>query len=456
MKKNYQVDMGRGPILQVVLSLALPAMISMLFQNLYALIDTMFISNLGTLPLAAQSLAVPLFYFALSVGKGVQVGTASLISQARGQGKDQEVKTKAAAALPLLLILMLLLFPLLIPGVGSFFFKILGASGDVCRHAYNYTFWMILGFPVMSYVMIAEAISMSHGNTVTPMKSMIIGNCLNVVLNPFFMFTLGMGIAGSSLATLIGQLVSALYMRSKLKKDGLVTPAIRFDSTTLSQWKQIGSLGFFVAITLLISPLGLSLLNGVLASLGPAAVGAWNIMSRLEMLGLLPLYGMASALIPFMAYNYGQKNYSRIQEGVRFCLIFSVIFILPVIAVFIFLPHYLMFPFQAGNEVRQLGIQAIRLAAFGHIFIPVEIALYSSAQGLRRPWYLLVAIVFRILFVRYPLAILFAVSWGINGVYWCQPASTGISVVLSAALLAHLLKQVRKDMNTAQTGFLPL
>lgn len=444
--------MGRGPIAKVVLSLALPAMISMLFQNLYALIDTMFISNLGAFPLAAQSLAVPLFYLALSVGKGVQVGTASLISQARGQGKNEEVNIKATAALPLLLILMLLLFPLLIPSAGISFFKMLGASADVCGHAYNYTFWLILGFPVMSYVMIAEAISMSHGNTVTPMKSMIIGNCLNAVLNPFFMFSLGMGIAGSSLATLIGQLVSAFYMRSKLKKYGLVTPAIRFNSTTLIQWKQIGSLGFFVAITLLISPLGLSLLNGVLASLGAAAVGAWNIMSRLEMLGLLPLYGMASALIPFMAYNYGRKNFGRVQEGVRFSLIFSFIFILPVIAIFIFLPHYLMFPFRAGNEVRQLGIQAIRLAAFGHLFIPVEIALYSSAQGLKRPWYLLAAIVFRMLFARYPLAILFAVNWGINGVYWCQPASMGISVLLSAALLARLLRQARKDLNYGHTA----
>lgn len=168
--------------------------------------------------------------------------------------------------------------------------------------------------------------------------------------------------------------MSAAYIFHRLGKSGLVTPSLKWHPETLQLWKRIGRLGAFVAVTFVISPLGLSLVNGVFASFGPAALGSWNIMSRLEMLGLLPLNGMASAMIPFIAFNYGQGQYERIGNGIRFFLMAATLFILPIMALFIGIPHYLMLPFRADTEVLRLGSYALRVSALGHILAPIELA----------------------------------------------------------------------------------
>ncbi len=448
--ENYftkRPDMGSGSVTKVLLVLAVPAMMSMFFQNLYALVDTMFISWLGADPLAAQALVVPLFYLALSLGKGIQIGTAALISQARGQGKEGKVPFLARAALPLLLLCMLPLTLLLIPELCAGFFGLLGAGGSVLDQIYPYTFWMIMSFPVMAYVMIGECIFMSHGDTFTPMKAMVLGNALNMLLAPLLMFTLGWGIAGAAIATLLGQIIAAFYIRSRLLQAGLITPSIIWEAAMFRRWLEIGKLGFVVALTFLISPLGLAMVNGVLANFGAAAIGAWNIMSRLEMMFMLPLNGMAGALIPFIAFNYGQGNWNRIQQAIRVFLLAAVSFLLPVIAIVVLSAKWLVLPFGSEVEVAELSIRAIRIAALGDILAPLELVLYGTAQGLKRPLYPLIAMGARILIFRYPLAVFFASNWGVYGVYWSQPVAMILSAILSSILLWRLLNDIMGTLN---------
>ncbi len=443
---SRQLDMGSDPVLKVLLAMAIPAMLSMFFQNLYEFIDTMFISWLGAVPLAAQSLSMPLFYLALSLGKGVQVGTATLMSQGRGQDKKEEVTALTEASLPLLFLCVSPLLLLLIPNMCKGFYYLLGARGAVLQEVYPYTLWLVLSFLMMAYVMVAEAISMSHGDTKTPMKAMLLGNAVNLTLDPILMFACEWGIAGASIATLVGQTVSAFFLYARLKRFGLPLPAVCLRKGLLAYWRKITGLGVFVTLSQLISPLGLSLVNGVLATFGPDAVGAWNIMAKLEMMGLLPLYGMAGALIPFMAFNYGRGNWNRIQSGVRFFLLGTTLTVIPIMIVLILGASWLVLPFRSGGQVAELAKHAIRIAALAHIMAPFELALLGTAQGLKRPWYPLIASVTRLLVFRYPLAMLFASCWGITGVYWSQPAAVAMSGLIAGFLLWQLLKRIKAEM----------
>jgi len=436
------VDMGSGSIPRVILALAIPAMMSMFFQNLYAFIDTMFISWLGTVPLAAQALSIPVFYVALSLGKGVQVGTATLISRNRGENNLEKIEALAGAALPMLLLVMLPIFLLLVPGISDTFFGFMGAKGEMLEQVYKYTFWLVLGFPVMAYVMVAEAIFMSHGDTFSPMKAMLLGNGANLVLAPLLMFALDFGIAGASMAMLLVQILSAIYIRAKLKQSRLFVPTLRWQPEFIMIWKETGRLGAFVALTFLISPVSLSLINGVLASFGPAPVAAWNIMSRLEMLGLLPLSGMAASMIPFISYNMGQYKYQRIKDGIRFFFVVAVVLVLPMMTIFITLPQYLMLPFRNSTEVMELGKHAIRIAAFGHILAPIELALYSLAQGLQKPWYPMFTLGMRVIVLRYTLALYLGARWGVFGIYWCQPSSMALGAIISCVILWKLMQRI--------------
>lgn len=453
LRFSKPVDMGSGSIPRVILTLAIPAMASMFFQNLYAFIDTMFISWLGTVPLAAQALSIPVFYVALSLGKGVQVGTATLISRTRGEGHIEKVEVLARAALPLLLLVLSPIFLLLLPGISNAFFGIMGAQGEMLAQAYRYTFWLVLGFPVMAYVMVAEAIFMSHGDTFTPMKAMLLGNGANLILAPLLMFALNLGIAGASMAMLLGQILSAIYIGTRLKRHGLYMLTLRWQPDFIAIWKETGRLGSFVALTFLISPVSLSLINGVLASFGAAPVAAWNIMSRLEMLGLLPLNGMAASMIPYLSFNMGQYKYQRVKDGIKYFLIVAVVFVLPMMTLFISLPQYLMFPFRASPEVMELGKHAIRIAAFGHILAPIDLALYSLAQGLQKPWYPMFTLGMRVIVLRYTLALYLGAHWGAFGIYWCQPSSMALGAIISSFILWKLMQKVgTASKSTYATG----
>ena len=162
-------------------------------------------------------------------------------------------------------------------------------------------------------------------------------------------------------------------------------------------------------------------------------------MARLEMMGLLPLYGMAGALIPYVAFNYGQENWERIRSGVRIFLLGTGLIILPIMAVLILGAPWLVLPFRSDAQVTELAMHAIRIAALAHIFAPLELALFGTAQGLKRPWYSLFTSIARLLVFRYPLAVFFASFWGVNGVYWSQPLAVALSGILSGILLWRLL-----------------
>ncbi len=105
-----------------------------------------------------------------------------------------------------------------------------------------------------------------------------------------------------------------------------------------------------------------------------------------------------------------------------------------------------MLPFRSGGQVAELARHAIRIAALAHIMAPFELALLGTAQGLKRPWYPLIASGARLLVFRYPLAVIFASCWGVTGVYWSQPAAVAMSGLISGFLLWQLLRRVKTEM----------
>jgi Na+-driven multidrug efflux pump len=156
------------------------------------------------------------------------------------------------------------------------------------------------------------------------------------------------------------------------------------------------------------------------------------------MLGLLPLNGMAASMIPFMSFNNAQMKVERINEGIKYFLLLATVFILPIIMIFIAFPHILLLLFQAEGKIMELGSYAVRVAALGYILVPIDLALFSLAQGLQKPVYPLFTLILRILVFRYPLAVYFAATWGVRSVYWCEPVSMGVAAIFSAFLLWRL------------------
>ena len=168
-KARESADLASPEVGRTLVQLALPLMISLLFQNLYAFVDTVFVSWLGDVPLAAVSMVVPLMYVSLSMAKGISMGGIMLMSHARGSGAEEQAVRVARGMLPLMTLGMCVFLPLLVPAVSADFFRAIGAHEALWPMIQAFVFWLIPGFFVMGFVMSAEAFFMARGDTLTPM-----------------------------------------------------------------------------------------------------------------------------------------------------------------------------------------------------------------------------------------------------------------------------------------------
>lgn len=447
-RQRTAVDMGSGPVGPTLITLAVPLMTSLFFQNLYAFIDTIFVSWLGNVPLAAVSLAVPLLYLALSLAKGISMGSVVLLSHARGAADALRIAELTRAILPLMLLLQSLFLPLLIPAVCRAFFVPLGADEGMLAPVYGFTFWLVLGFPLLGYVMTAEALAMSHGNTVLPMKAMVIGNVINILLDPVLIFTAGLGAAGASLATLVGQAAAAIYLYRGLGTAGYERPRLSYTPSLLPMWRLIAGQGFFIALSYLVIPVGLILLNRILAQFGAAAVAAWNVMSRLEMLVMLPVMGLSNALAAFISFNMGRMAYQRVRQAIYAFFRIAASVVIPLMLVFLLWPQQVVALFQPPPEVIALSQYALRASGAAGIFALMTFGLLGVAQGLKKPYYMVAVSVCNVIVLRVPVAYLLAQLAGETGVFWSHTTAA-----VGTAILAGLcLRQLWRRLPEAQAG----
>lgn len=441
------VDMARGKVGAVLARLALPLMVSLFFQNLYSYVSTIFVSWLGEVPLAAVSMALPLSYLALSIAKGIAMGSVILMSYARGRGDEDGVRSVASAIAPLMTLFMAMFLLLMAPNLCRLFYAGIGADGAVAEQGIGYIFWLVAGFPVMGYVMSIEALFTSRGDTVTPMKAMLVGNLLNMALDPLFIFVFGMGVTGAAVGTLIGQGVSAAFLSYKLctsfGEKVVLIPGTGF----LSAWRKILGQGLFVTVAYLVSPVALIMLNVILARFGPVAIGAWNLMSRSEMMVMLPVMGLSNALATFTGFNLGRRDYTRVRQGVGFFLKVAWVIIIPISTLFFFFPQELIGLFRPDEDLQVLGGIAMQASGLSMLFSPLLYAVSGMSQGTKRPAYMVGISFLYLICLRIPLAKLFAGHWGQIGVYWSHPAASVLAAGVAAILLQRLLSDCRRSID---------
>lgn len=431
--------MGKGPVLKVLIGLGAPAMLSMFFQNLYALADTVFVSWLGTKELAALSLCIPVLYIGMAMAKGIAVGTTALMSNARGAGDKTMPLQVAGTLIPVLLLVMGPFCLLSLPSINRALFAGFGADAAVLAEVSKFMVWLGLTFPFMGFAMVCEGILLSYGNSKLPMKAMIAGNLLNLGLDPLLIFGCNMGIAGASLSSLTGWLLSGCIMWFSLKKRGLDHPLFIPGRQKLQLWKDMAGQGSPVALAMLVIPLSVAGLNYVLTPFGAAYVGAWALSSRMEQMIVLPLYGLSCSLIPFAGFNLGAGNIARIREGIRLSVIACYVLLVPIGFILWWFAPQVIGLFKPGPGVLALSSWAFRAALLGYWLIPIELMVIGLAQGIKHPGYTMLINSGRLLLLRLPLAFVFARLWGGEAVYLSHTVSLLISGLCSLFILRFLL-----------------
>lgn len=355
--------MTTKPVSRLIISLAIPTVISMLVSAIYNIADTFFVSQLGKSASAAVGIVFSLMAIIQAVGFTLGMGSGSLISRKLGE-KDIESANRygssaffAALGFGLLLTIFGLLFidPLV---------KLLGSTPTILPYARSYAQWILLGAPIMCACFVMNNILRSEGHAAFSMVALTSGGVLNLVLDPIFIFGLKMGTGGAAIATVISQLVSfCIFLQFFLQKKGIVQIKISSISTKGKTYFDILTTGFPSLCRQGLASIATILLNNGAALYGDAAIAAMSITTRVIMFVASIMIGIGQGYTPVSGYNYGAHLYKRVKEAYWFTVrLGAVILTVCAATLFIFAPQIISF-FLHDEEVIEIGSRALRFQA---------------------------------------------------------------------------------------------
>ena len=372
--------MGVMPIPSLLLTMAIPLMLSLLVQSLYNIVDSIYVSRISEKALTATSLAYPVQILMIALGVGTAVGINALLSRLLGQKKQEDV-TKGAVTGLVLAALSSLLFIV----AGLFFTDAIAhaMTGDaetafLCADYLRIVTLFCTGSFLETMI---QRFLQASGKTGLSMVSLIVGAGTNIILDPIFIFTFGMGVRGAAIATVIGQWLGAA---TALLLNMLRNPEVKISFRGFRLEKKTVAAIYKVGFpTIIMQAMGSVMNFGMNALLGAGtAVAFFGAYFRLQSFLFMPMNGLGQACLPIIGYNYGAKNPDRIQETVKTALKWGIILGLLFTALFMALPGPLLSLFNASEEMLSLGVPAIRIICVTFALASVTMILGLCASGL--------------------------------------------------------------------------
>jgi len=438
--------MGTQPVKQLIISMSLPMMISMLVQALYNVVDSIFVARIGEGALTAVTLAFPLQNLMIAVGSGTGVGINALLSRSLGEKKFN--KSDSAANNGLFLTFMNFVVFLLI---GIFFSKsfIRTQITDPQIIEYGATYLRIiccLSFGIF-FQMTFERLLQSTGKTLYSMFSQAAGAIINIIFDPLLIFGIGpfprLGVAGAAYATILGQIIGScigLYCNLKFNNEIKLSlnKIMKPERSTISEIYYVG------IPSMLMMSIGSAmtyLMNLILGSFSSTATAVFGVYFKLQSFFFMPVFGLNNGLIPVLAYNYGAKRKDRIKEALQFSLKLAVSIMVIGCVTFLAIPGTLLSFFKASDDMMAIGIPALRTICLSFPLAGVCIAMGSIFQAFSKSIYSLVVSVGRQLVVLIPIAWLFSKTGVIDLVWWAFPIAELMSLVLSSYYFRKLYKE---------------
>jgi len=408
-----------APIPNVLRQMTIPMIFGMVAILMFNLVDTFFISLLGTDALAAISYTFPVTFGVNCITMGIGVGLSTSIGRLLGQGDTSNAARFSTHGL--LLAVTLVAFAC----TAGFFtieplFLLLGAKAELIPLIEQYMQVWYLTIPLLVIPMAGNSAILATGDTKTPAKMMILAGAINGCLDPLLIFGYGpfpeLGIQGAAIASAfswLGALIGSLYVL--VKRDRLLAPphfaSLRHD------WQQILKIGTPAALSTAMSPISGALLMMMLSSHGTAAVAAYGAAQRIESILILVLMSLTSALTPFMAQNFGAQNPTRSFSGLFLSLRFSLIFQLLVFIMMVPLSIPLAALFSQEQAVRDLLWHYLLVVPFSYGFQGVVMMLVSALNALHLPLKAFQWSFMRLFLFTLPSAWLGSTLYGIEGLF---------------------------------------
>lgn len=438
--------MGVMPVNKLLLSMAVPIMISMMVQAFYNVVDSYFVAKISENALTAVSMAFPIQNLMIAVGSGIGVGMNALLSRALGERKPEEASHYAMQGIFLLLVGYGLFLVIGLFFVGPF----MASQTDIAEIAgYGEAYLKVCCF--FSFGIFGqfafERISQGTGRTMDSMISQMTGAVANIILDPIFIFGLGfapkLGVTGAAVATVIGQILGAavgLFLNLTKNKE------IRFSLRDIRpDWMVAGKILTIGIPSILMASIG-SLttytLNRILGAFTSTAVAVFGAYFKLQSFIFMPVFGLNNGMVPIIGYNFGARRKDRVYKTIRLSMMYAVFIMLAGFAVFQLLPDKLLLLFEASEQMLAIGIPAFRIISLSFLLAGINVIAASVCQALGRSMYSLLLSVGRQLVILLPAAYLLSLSGRVDFVWFSYPIAEIGAFLLSLIMLRRALKQI--------------
>ncbi|MDD6107686.1 MAG: MATE family efflux transporter [Oscillospiraceae bacterium] len=437
--------MGTMPENKLLMSMAVPMMISMLVQALYNVVDSIFVSRICENALTAVSMAFPLQNVVISVSVGFGVGINALLSRALGQKNPERANQVAVQGLILQAISFFLVLLIGIFGMEAYMRTQTDIEEIVQFGTVYLRICLICSFGVFIQVTF-ERFLQATGRTIYSMITQLTGAIINIVFDPILIFGLlgfpKLGIAGAAWATVFGQCVGAVVaiILNHRKNDDL-TLKLRHIRPDFHLMGEISGISIPSILMSCISSLTAYIMNLILITFSSTAVAVFGAYFKLQSFIFMPIFGLNNGMVPIIAYNYGAQRPDRIHKTIRLGMTYAVSIMLTGLLVFHLFPEALLSFFDASPDMIAIGVPALRIMSLAFVFAGICIISSSTCQALGYSIYGMLISFARQLVVLVPCALLLARTHVLNNVWFAFPIAEVASIIISLILLRTALRK---------------
>jgi putative MATE family efflux protein len=419
--KKVARNLLKDPVSSTLKDMTIPMIYGMILLMTFNLVDTFFVSLLGTQPLAAISFTFPVTFTILSMTIGLGIGTSAVIAKLIGNDDVSLAKNAATASLVLSALIVCLLST-----VGYFYtyelFTLLGAEPPLLPLIHDYMDVWYLGSVFLIGPMIGNAILRASGDTVTPGFIMGSAGLVNAILDPILIFGIGpipaMGIQGAAIATLISWIVGLIYVLYVLSvKKKLIRSTLFTLSEFVHSSKSILKIGLPAAGANMLTPIAGAIMTAIVASYGDHAVAAFGVGSRIESIACLVVLALSMTLPPLISQNFGAGLMKRVETAYKVSVKFVLIWQFLVFLVLILVAPYIAKIFTNEAEVADIIVLFMWILPLAYGFQGIIILTNSSFNALHKPMISLVLSVVRLFVCYVPLALLGSYFYGLIGFF---------------------------------------
>lgn len=439
--------MTKTPVSRLIIKLSIPAIISMMVTNVYNLVDTAFVSQLGNSASGAVGIVFGFMAVLQAIGFMFGNGSGSIISRLLG-AKNTEQASKIASTG----FFFTLLFGAVVAIISAFVLKplvmLLGSTETISPYAQTYISYILVAAPFITASFTMNNLLRYEGKATLGMIGLIVGAVLNIAGDPILMFGLNMGIAGAGLSTCISQIIGFFVLLSMFL---LHKTQCRLSVKLIAPkfLPEIIGTGLPSLLRQGLNSLSTVVLNNCAAVYGDAAVAAMSIVSRVIFFTFSFALGVGQGFQPVCGFNYGAKKYDRLKTAFYFSVMLAEIIVVVMSVGLILFPGEIVRIFRDDNTVMEIGSRALVLQGIAQLFLPfcmiTEMALQSVGKKLGAS--VLSTLRNGLFFI--PLLLILSNVRGLSGIQEAQPLAVTLAVIPSAILAVRFFRELPK--NTEQS-----